>query len=126
MCKMSDIHNEAVAAGMVAGNGHTPTPMIVGSPSTFMGNDVDPNQPTYFVESGVCGFAWVSIRPARGKFVTFLKKAGIGRRDEYAGGYRIPCHDFGQSLEKKSKYTGAYAKVLRNHGIEAYSDSRMD
>ena len=126
MCKLNDIHNEAVAAGIAAGNAHRPTPMVVGSPSTLFGNDVDPNQPTYYVDSGVCGFSWVSIRPARGKFVSFLKKAGVGRRDEYAGGYRIPCFEFGQSLEKKERYTRAYAEVLNNHGIKAYADSRMD
>jgi hypothetical protein len=126
MCKFSDIHNEAVNAGLEAGEAHKPVPMIVGSPSTLFGNDIDPNKPVYHVDSGVCGFAWVKIRPARGKFVTWLKSNNIGRRDDYAGGYRIPCFEFGQSLEKKERYASAYARVLKTHGINAHSDSRMD
>ncbi len=47
-----------------------------------------------------CGFANVSVRPARGKFVSFLKKADIGDSG-WNGGYRIsyyeimpPDHEF--------------------------------
>ena len=35
-----------------------------------------------------CGFANVSIHPARGRFVSFMKKAGVGDNG-YRGGYRI-------------------------------------
>ena len=37
-----------------------------------------------------CGFANVSIHPAKGKFVSFMKKANIG--DTYKG-YRISYYD---------------------------------
>jgi hypothetical protein len=120
------IHYEAVQAGLKAGEAHKPVPMIVGSPSSPLGNDIDPNQPVYRVDSGVCGFGWVNIKPARGKFVSWLKKNNIGRTDSYEGGYRIPCFEFGQSLEKKERYVRAYAQVLNDHGIKAYANSRMD
>mgnify|MGYP003656086396 CR=1 FL=1 len=51
-----------------------PTPIVVGSPSTPLGNDVDPTQQTWFVEGGVCGFASIVIKPARGNIVAELKK----------------------------------------------------
>ena len=41
----------------------------------------DKEEPLY------CGFASVSIHPARGKFVKFMKNAGIGDNG-YRGGYR--------------------------------------
>lgn len=40
-----------------------------------------------------CGRAWVHIRPARGKFVSYLKENGIGRRDSYYGGYVVSAWD---------------------------------
>ena len=39
-----------------------------------------------------CGFASVSIHPAKGKFVNFLKKQEIGDKG-YRGGYRISYYD---------------------------------
>ena len=62
------IYEQAHAAGMAAGNGCTPTPMVVGQPTTPLGNDIDYSKETYYVSDGVCGFAWINIKPARGKF----------------------------------------------------------
>ncbi len=125
-----EIYNEAVAAAVAAGKAHRPTPMVVGQAVGLFGNDIVPGTEEV-VEGGVCGFAWVKIRPARGKFVTWLKKNNIGHRDDYAGGYsismgRFPGADFGQSMERKEAAGAAFAEVLRNHGIEAYMTSRMD
>ena len=39
-----------------------------------------------------CGFANVSIHPAKGRFVNILKKAGIGSKG-FRGGYRISYYD---------------------------------
>ena len=111
--------------GMDAGRASTPTPMIVGSPSTPFGSDIDYSKPTHFVESGVCGFAGVVIKPARGKFVSYLKSLGMGYK-HYYGGYYVPVHEFGQSLERKEAYARAYAKVLSEEGMSCYVDSRMD
>ena len=46
----------------------------------------DKEEPMY------CGFASVSIHPARGRFVKFLKDAGVGDNG-YQGGYRISYYD---------------------------------
>ena len=113
-------------SGMAHVNGCTPTPMVVGQPTTPLGNDIDYSKETYYVADGVCGFAWINIKPARGKFVKYLKDNDIGRKDSYYGGYTIWVSGFGQSLDRKSAYARAFAKVLNENGLKAYAMSRMD
>ena len=120
------IYAEAHAAGMAAGDGCTPTPMVVGQPTTPLGNDIDYEKDTYYVEDGVCGFAWINIKPARGAFVKYLKQNGIGRKDSYYGGYTIWVSGFGQSLARKENYARAFTEGLRKNGLTAYNMSRMD
>ena len=122
----AQIYQEARAAGLAAGHATRPVPMILGYPSTPLGNDIDPNQKTYFVESGICGFAWVKIHPARGAFVKWAKENNLGRIDSDAGGFSIWVYDFGQSMQRKENYAAAFAKVLCQHGLRAHSESRMD
>ena len=111
--------------GMDAGRGSTPTPMVVGTPTETFGSEIDYSKPTYFVEGGACGFAGVVIKPARGKFVSYLKSIGIGNK-HYYGGYYVSVREFGQSLARKEAYAEAYAKVLSEEGMSCYVDSRMD
>ena len=120
------VYAEAHAAGMAAGNGCTPTPMVVGTPTTPLGDAIDYSKDTHYVSDGVCGFAWVNIKPARGKFVKFLKDNNIGRKDSYYGGYTVWVRGFGQSLARKESYARAFADVLTTNGIKAYAMSRMD
>ena len=121
-----EIYSEAHSEGMRAGHGCTPTPMVVGTPTTPLGNDIDYDKETYYVADGMCGFAWINIKPARGKFVKFLKDNDIGRKDSYYGGYTIWVSGFGQSLDRKSAYARAFAEVLNENGLKAYAMSRMD
>ena len=121
-----EIYSEAHSAGMAAGHGCTPTPMVVGTPTTPLGDDIDYSKDTYYVADGMCGFAWINIKPARGKFVKFLKDNDIGRKDSYYGGYTIWVSEFGQSVTRKENYARAFAKVLEDNGITAYSMSRLD
>ena len=121
-----EIYSEAHSAGMAAGHGCTPTPMVVGTPTTPLGNDIDYSKDTYYVADGLCGFAWINIKPARGKFVKFLKDNDIGRKDSYYGGYTIWVSAFGQSVTRKENYARAFAKVLGDNGITAYNMSRLD
>ena len=111
--------------GMDAGRRVGVTPMVVGSPSTPLGSDIDYSKKTYFVEGGVCGFAGVVIKPARGKFVSYLKKLGMGYK-HYYGGWYVSVRGFGQSLTRKEAYAEAFAKVLGEAGMRCYVDSRMD
>ncbi|MBA87721.1 MAG: hypothetical protein CMB16_00440 [Euryarchaeota archaeon] len=126
MVDFNDLYVKADLAGVKAGNDALPTPMVVGSPTTPLGDDIDPKKPMYFVNDGVCGFAWVNIKPARGKFITWLKSMGIGRKDSYYGGYTIWVSGFGQSYERKNAYANAFAKVLNDNGIKAYAMGRLD
>ena len=111
--------------GMDAGRRVGVTPMVGGSPSTPLGSDIDYSKKTYFVEGGVCGFAGVVIKPARGKFVSYLKKLGMGYK-HYYGGWYVSVREFGQSLTRKEAYAEAFAKVLGEAGMRCYVDSRMD
>ena len=121
-----EIYAEAHSAGMAAGHGCTPTPMVVGTPTTPLGDDIDYTKETYYVADGMCGFAWINIKPARGKFVKYLKDNNIGRKDSYYGGWTIWVSEFGQSVTRKENYARAFAKVLGDNGITAYNMSRLD
>jgi hypothetical protein len=81
-----------------------------------------------------CGFANVSIHPARGRFVSFMKKADIGSSG-YRGGWRISYYDImpqdhqyrhTQSLDIKEVCTEAFRDELRKYGLTVYAESRAD
>ena len=81
-----------------------------------------------------CGFANVSIHPARGRFVKFLKEMGIGSNG-YQGGWRISYYDmmpkghrYGhtQSMDIKEEGCNAFADALEKYGIDAHMESRAD
>ena len=120
------IYSEAHSKGIAAGKACSPTPMIVGQPTTPLGDDIDYSKDTWLVNDGVCGFAWINIKPARGGFVKFLKDNKIGRKDSYYGGWTIWVSQFGQSVTRKENYARAFAKVLGDNGITAYNMSRLD
>lgn len=116
---------EADAAGKAAVEKLNVVPMVV---SSHM-NQMDDNSPVvkqYFVADGVCGFAWVNVRPATSRFAKYLKAKGIARPDSYEGGVTISIRDYNQSMQKKEAYANAYAEVLNGHGFKAYANSRMD
>ncbi len=75
-----------------------------------------------------CGFAWVNIKPARGKLVNYLKKIGVGRTDDYYGGYTIwsPSGHNSQQMYTLEAGATAFADVLRRYGIRANVSTRMD
>ena len=128
MSKEQKLFEQAHSAGMRAAEEKRPTPMIVKDESS--GEE-------WHIPGGVCGFASVIIKPARGKFVNFLKsKFGEHLRDHsrlgfycgkhYYGGLSLSCFLFGQSMELKEAYCRAFAFVLNGSGLKAYCESRMD
>ena len=120
------IYAKAVAAGMAAGNGSKPVAMVVGSPTTFLGSDIDPSKPSWFVADGVCGFAWVTVSPGNSSFAKWLSK-NVGARKGYYGGVEVSCREFGQSMQRKEAYANAMAETFRAElGVKAYANSRMD
>ena len=120
----------AHAAGNAAVQTATVTPMIVTQCQNPLDDSSTPVR-QYFVEDGVCGFASVVIKPARGKFVALLKKRGIGGA-HYYGGYSVSSWEFAPSIRQDQSYERACAaargavEVLKSYGINAYVDSRID
>lgn len=120
----AEVWQRADIAGQEAAKACTPTPMVVGSPTTPLGNDIDYSKPTYSVNEGVCGFAWVRFK-GNTSFGRWAKKTGRAR-SAYGGGLQYWVSQFGQSLERKAAYARAFAKVLNEEEITAYAESRMD
>ena len=88
----------------------------------------DKEEPMY------CGFANVKIRPAKGKFVNFLKLQGIGDV-AYKGGWRISYYDImpkdhgyrgTQSMDIKEEACEAFRDELKKYGLTVYAESRAD
>jgi len=119
------IYEEAHRHGVAAATATTPTPMLVYESVGLTDTPLKGGK-QWVVEGGVCGFAWVNIKPARGGFVKYLKAQGIGRLDSYQGGWTIWVGDYGQSMERKHAYAAGFVQVLKRHGINAGAYSRMD
>lgn len=126
-----DILVEASESAEQAVKDCRPTPIVVGSPTTPFGNEIDKTKETWFVEGGVCGFASVVIKPARGKIVAELKKRGIGSA-HYGGGYSFSSWQLAPSIRRDQSYERAVAaargavEVLQKYGVTAYVDARID
>lgn len=78
----------------------------------------------------VCGYAGIIIKPARGKFVKYLKDNNIGSRGVY-GGYELSASDFIgirpnlQSIEIKEAAMEKVAEFLNLNGIKCRVRVRM-
>jgi hypothetical protein len=120
------IYNEARIAGLEAGRTCGVVPMVVEQHAN-PANDASPVTQSWFVEGGVCGFAWIKIKPANSPFANWLKKNGHVRPGAaYDGGVNVWVKDFGQSMQRKEAFAYAFADVLNKAGIKAYAQSRMD
>lgn len=125
-----DILVEASEAAEAAVKACRPTPIIVGE-AIGLSNEIDESKPTYFVEGGVCGFASVVIKPARGTIVAELKKRKIGSA-HYGGGYSFGSWQLAPSIRQDQSYERAVAaargavEVLKKYGVNAYVDARID
>jgi len=91
-------------------------------------DQLDGNSPikkSYFVPEGVCGFAWVTVRPANCAFAKWMKT----NKDchlAYGGGMQYWISMFNQSMQLKEAYADAFAEALQQVGIKAYAGSRID
>ena len=113
----------AQRAGMAAAEALVPRAMVVREVNPISGQYEGGAQ--YHVPEGVCGFAWVVVRPGNSPFARYLKAINIARKG-YGGGVHVWVSGYNQSMERKEAYAEAYAKVLQEAGIKAYADSRMD
>lgn len=118
--------DKAHTAGLAAGESCIPEPMYV----VQRANPLDDNSPIVKryapVMDGVCGFAWITVFPGTSSFARWARKTK-GARAAYKGGTRVKwVGEFDQSFERKSAYAHAFAEVLREGGVKAFSDSRLD
>lgn len=122
-----EIIEKAQEAGRNAAEALTPVPMIVGEATSLLSTEIDYSKPTYFVEDGVCGFAWVDIYERKNSaFCKYLLAHNIARERYEGKGVYIWIGGYNQSMQKKEAHAQAMAKVLRDAGFKAYSGSRMD
>lgn len=128
----SNICNEAHNAGMAAVEKLQVIPMVVGQETSLFSNQIDYSKPTYYVEDGVCGFAWVNVKPKNkgntrlGKQERAVLESQDFSKSSYEKTYQLWISKFNQSMQKKEAYAYAFAKVLRDYGFDAYAGSRMD
>jgi len=115
--EFAGLFDAAYSAGLRAGAQHKPKPMHV--------YDGFSRQHIETVSDGMCGFAWVKIRPATSSFARWLVKQGIARA-AYTGGIEIWISAHNQSYERKLAHARAMAEHFRANGVNAYADGRLD
>lgn len=125
--EMQYIYDMASALGQIAAEKHTPTPMVVQQHANPL-DDSSPVVKTYEpVMGGVCGFAWVNVKPGTSRFARWLKKEGLARSDDYLGGVTMFIHEYGQSYELKMTHANRMARYMReHHDINASAQGRLD
>lgn len=119
------IYDRAHEAARLAAQACVPVPMHV----VERANPFDDHSPVVReyapVNDGVCGFAYVTVRPANSAMAKYLRT----KRhcfNGFHGGLQFSVHDYNQSMTRKAAYASAFASVLHSAGINAYSESRMD
>ena len=119
------IYAKAHKAGLEALAQCKPTPMVVKQHRNML-DDNSPVVKSYLVPNGVCGFAWIALRPATSAFARWARDMNYAKKDSYAGGLIFWVREGGQSLELKNAYAQAFAKALQAAGFNAYAQSRID
>lgn len=117
MLSYQEIFDQAHRAGLAAAHAAIPTPMAV----------VNHDRVVDVVADGVCGFAWVKIRPGNSRLAKAAKLI-LGARKSYTGGVDLWISHFNQSYTRKYAYASAFADVVRELTGETsiYADGRLD
>jgi len=108
-----ELYEKAELEGREAASAVNVNPMYVTSGAT-----------TWKVDDGVCGFAWVTIF-GNTSFVKWLKANHIARKNS-GRGVTVWVSAYNQSVTRKEAFAKAFAAVLKEAGVDAYADSRMD
>ena len=125
-----EVYDNAHKAGMEAARKCVPTPMVVNEHS----NPLDDNSEvknSYYVPQGVCGFSSVKF-PANTSFAKWAMKNKLADKSYDTGAYiwvggQLEEFSCTQSYEIKAAYANAFAKVLRESGLnKVYVESRLD
>lgn len=82
---------------------------------------------TYICEGGVCGFAWILVKPGTCSFARWLVKNGLAKT-AYNGGVSYWISEYGQSMERKEAFARAAVNYLRivMPDLRIYAQSRID
>jgi len=99
--------------------GHEAATKVVPEPMMVVGD-----KQVWHVPEGMCGFAWVGFK-GNTSFGRWALKNKLARKAD-SGGLHLWVSDYEQSYDRKSAYASAFAQVLRNHGVDAYADNRLD
>ena len=118
------LFGKAHAAGMAAGENARPTPMSVVRRENPFGPNSRITKRYAPDPEGACGFAWVNVRPGGSSFARYLKSRGYSAG--YRGGVSYWVSQFDQSYERKLAYAHAFAEILREAGVRAHVESRLD
>lgn len=128
---IADIFNKARIAATIAFRDCKPNPVIFGQAKDLFSNEMVPGTEE-LVMDGLCGFAWINIKPARGEFVKFLKRNNIGHPGVY-GGWTISAYNVGipgssQSMERKEAGCKAFVAVIKEYfpDMRIWVESRLD
>lgn len=92
----------------------------------YVRDALNPDAPVWKCDDGMCGFGWVHIPDGRSAAARYAKANYGFRSSAYEGGVMRRVHEYGQSYERKMAFARAYAKVLRENGIEARAGGRLD
>lgn len=107
-------------------NGRSAATVASVEPIGFVRDSSCPNDP-YYVASGVCGFAWVVVKGARGLLRSELLEHGF--RLHYGGGLCLWISEHGQSYDKKKAHADEFADSLRESfadwGSEYFDPSKV-
>lgn len=125
-----ELWDTAEKAGKEAARVHEVVPMVVVEADLF--DRPLPGAKPEFVADGVCGLAWVEVRPASSvgrrdcELVKWLRRNKIGSYDEYRKCWSVAIHDYNQCMQRKEAHAEAMAKVLRDRGFNARARAWMD
>lgn len=77
-----------------------------------------------------CGFAWVTVSPARGPFIAWCRAQGHRQYGRLRPGqgwvFWGPGDYYGQDMDVKYAGAAAFARVLGEAGLRASASSRLD
>ena len=86
----------------------------------IVGADADGVTRHYSVSEGVCGYAYITVRPANSSFGRWLVKEGHARK-AWGGGLTINISDYNQSMTRKAAHAKAAADFLTEQGYTGVS-----
>lgn len=118
----AELWRRACEAASEAWHNAVPAPMVVSEESSGQ---------QWYVSEGLCGFASVVVRPGNSSFAHWLK-ANTRTYKNYNGGLSVPSSSLvaddarSQSYNRKSAAVRAAVAVLREAGIKATADARLD